>query len=568
MTKLFLIFIILIVGFANSINAQTFYVSTTDSPSIVYQLSTADCSIQKKIPNCANHILADIAIDSGQNIYLEDLPATATEPAYIYGIKPYDTTFCENLGYLIGAASSLTCDSSGIIWGVGNYVEEFNPKTGIAFLNGNWIIPAESWGDMFTYKGNFYYVGVDTNLYKINKDIYNLNGDSGLVTFYMKLPNVTGIIYGAFSINYPTETKVYLLENGSTTSSLVELDMQNKTIGPTICTYPFLVGGAAGFNCDSCSSKTHQTSCPVSVAVINQNVTICQGSSFQLKSGKVVSTAGIYNDTTKSFSGCDSMVSKINLSISPVFNKNQTITICSGSQYQLPSGKYVNMPGIYYDTTKSFAGCDSIVTKIDLANYPVFYNSQNILICPSSSFQLPTGSYTSNPGVYFDTTKNSFGCDSLITKTDLSVYPVSSFDITDSFFLGQKYTLPSGKVVNTPGNYQYILKDINGCDSIIHINLSAKSTAGCVRPVKAFTPNGDGINDVWKIFTEGCVKRTEVSVYNRWGSRVYYSANYHNDWDGNYKNNRLPDGTYYYLMNVTFYDDQTVELTGNVTIIR
>lgn len=247
---------------------------------------------------------------------------------------------------------------------------------------------------------------------------------------------------------------------------------------------------------------------------------------------------------------------------------NQNVFICSGSQFQLPSGKFINTPGIYYDTLKTLPGCDSIISNISLSIFPVNHSNQNISICPGTTYQLSSGALASAAGIYYDTIKNTLGCDSLISQVNLSVYPASSNNITDSFYLGQTYTLPSGEIVNTPGKYQYILKDAKGCDSTIDITLLAKSTAGCVKPIRAFTPNGDGLNEVWKISTEGCVKRIEVSVYNRWGNRVYYSKDYHNDWDGNYKNNRLPDGTYYYLVNVTFYDDRTVELRGNVTIMR
>lgn len=62
------------------------------------------------------------------------------------------------------------------------------------------------------------------------------------------------------------------------------------------------------------------------------------------------------------------------------------------------------------------------------------------------------------------------------------------------------------------------------------------------------TPNDDGLNDELKI---PCLSDdnpdSELLVFNEWGDRVYYAKPYKNNWKGTYKNNNLPDGTYYYL---------------------
>jgi gliding motility-associated-like protein len=87
-------------------------------------------------------------------------------------------------------------------------------------------------------------------------------------------------------------------------------------------------------------------------------------------------------------------------------------------------------------------------------------------------------------------------------------------------------------------------------------------------PMRTFTPNGDGINDVWLIAKGDCVSNLEVNVYNRWGSLVYHSDNYNNDWNGTYQDKPLPDATYYYVVQVTYPSGLLKTLTGNVTIIR
>jgi gliding motility-associated-like protein/uncharacterized repeat protein (TIGR01451 family) len=62
-----------------------------------------------------------------------------------------------------------------------------------------------------------------------------------------------------------------------------------------------------------------------------------------------------------------------------------------------------------------------------------------------------------------------------------------------------------------------------------------------------FSPNGDGVNDFFRI--EGLSKypKHELTIFNRWGNRVFHSKDYKNDWDGTWSDKQLPDGTYFYL---------------------
>lgn len=81
----------------------------------------------------------------------------------------------------------------------------------------------------------------------------------------------------------------------------------------------------------------------------------------------------------------------------------------------------------------------------------------------------------------------------------------------------------------------------------------------------AFSPNGDGINDVWMIRYLNSYPEVDVQVFDRYGQLVFHSNNYNNPWNGTRNNIPLPAGTYYYII------DRKVgasKLTGSVTIIR
>jgi gliding motility-associated-like protein len=67
---------------------------------------------------------------------------------------------------------------------------------------------------------------------------------------------------------------------------------------------------------------------------------------------------------------------------------------------------------------------------------------------------------------------------------------------------------------------------------------------------EGFSPNGDGVNDKFEI-TLSCGLTAKLTVFNRWGDRVFVSSNYQNDWAGNsnfgsFLGKALPEGTYFY----------------------
>jgi gliding motility-associated-like protein len=111
----------------------------------------------------------------------------------------------------------------------------------------------------------------------------------------------------------------------------------------------------------------------------------------------------------------------------------------------------------------------------------------------------------------------------------------------------------------------YTVSDVNGnISNVAEIQITIKSSLpeGTTVP-NAFSPNGDGENDVFII--EGAEQyQVSLHVYNRWGNIVYASDNYENTWSGfsmNVQDSRnpsrisvskeqseLPDGTYFYFI--------------------
>lgn len=86
----------------------------------------------------------------------------------------------------------------------------------------------------------------------------------------------------------------------------------------------------------------------------------------------------------------------------------------------------------------------------------------------------------------------------------------------------------------------------------------------------AFTPNNDGSNDTWDI--DDLVKFPDavIEVYDRWGQSVYRSVSYPEPWNGTLRGNgnQVPEGTYYYVIQLNDLNVNRPPLVGHVAIIR
>jgi len=91
----------------------------------------------------------------------------------------------------------------------------------------------------------------------------------------------------------------------------------------------------------------------------------------------------------------------------------------------------------------------------------------------------------------------------------------------------------------------------------------------CVKVKNAFTPNGDGINDLWEVYDQyDCLKNVTVHVFNRYGNKVFESRDYRNKWDGRYSGKSLPDATYYAVVDFMLITGRVVTIKTDLTILR
>jgi gliding motility-associated-like protein len=98
---------------------------------------------------------------------------------------------------------------------------------------------------------------------------------------------------------------------------------------------------------------------------------------------------------------------------------------------------------------------------------------------------------------------------------------------------------------------QFIVKgtDGNGCeasDSVI-VNVSNSGKLPFNVPT-AFTPNGDGKNDCFRLRSTGYIENLQFSIFNRWGQRVFFSNDPQACWDGTFKGKMQDSGGFVYLI--------------------
>lgn len=129
----------------------------------------------------------------------------------------------------------------------------------------------------------------------------------------------------------------------------------------------------------------------------------------------------------------------------------------------------------------------------------------------------------------------------------------------------------SPEPVSTPPNditYKVYAVGFNGCDNTdtVHINTVSDCWRNYSMP-NAFSPNGDGLNDVFRIVTTGDENVPGFAIFDRWGEMVFHSTKLTEPWDGTSNGKDQENGVYYYLLTAEC-EGVYETLYGTVTLLR
>lgn len=111
-----------------------------------------------------------------------------------------------------------------------------------------------------------------------------------------------------------------------------------------------------------------------------------------------------------------------------------------------------------------------------------------------------------------------------------------------------------------------VCKSIDGCIDTVRAKINVTPLTDVFIP-SAFTPNGDGKNDIFRVIAHA-VKSAEFRVYNRWGQLVFNTNDIYKGWDGNVGKAAQPSDVYVYTLRMEKADGTIVNRKGTVTLIR
>ncbi len=115
--------------------------------------------------------------------------------------------------------------------------------------------------------------------------------------------------------------------------------------------------------------------------------------------------------------------------------------------------------------------------------------------------------------------------------------------------------------------YQIDITDENTCVTTDTILMQVLKKPGYYLPT-AFTPNGDGLNDVARPYLVRMKSLKSFSVFNRWGNLIFYTTTEGEGWDGTYKGMKQDSGVYVWILEFMNNDNKLLIEKGTITIIR
>lgn len=447
--------------------------------------------------------------------------------------------------------NSVVCDQTGSIYITGHFSQgvDFDPGSG------SMILASWSGSDVFILK-----LDPSANFSWVRQIIGNGSGDYGIDIFVDAAYNVyaTGIFDGV--ADFDLGTGVYLMTpNGLRDGYLLKLAR--------------------------CTNITTST----------LNITACD--TYTLN-GQTYNATGTYMQTVLNSNGCDSIIT-LNLTIGRKFTSINA-TICEGQSYYAGGANQI-IAGIYKDTLLTSLGCDSIVTTTLIVNpkpKPDLGPDRNL--CVSATATITPGVFNtylwqdnstqpsllvSNPGTYWVTvTTIGNNCTATDTLRILAIdtIPVNFLPANQNICYGNevKISVPGYKdylwstgstlpdiSLTSFGTFYLTVKDFNDCTGTDTIIIQRANCIFIGIP-NAFTPNGDGLNDVFKPTINQAIRSYSFMVFNRYGEKIFGTNEYGTGWDGTYKGKQQNSGSYVYRITfINIFGWESVN-NGSVLLIR
>jgi len=179
------------------------------------------------------------------------------------------------------------------------------------------------------------------------------------------------------------------------------------------------------------------------------------------------SSPGTYEVIYSIFTNCIPYLYRDTIVLSSCYSSPPIIASACTS-YTAPWGTVYTQSGIYTDTLTAINGCDSVLT-VNLTITGIS-NGPTIVASACSTYTAPWGTIYNQSGLYSDTLTSVNGCDSLIFLNLTIIGTINGANIITSAC--SSYTAPWGAVYTQSGLYTDTLTSVSGCDSIVSLNLT------------------------------------------------------------------------------------------------
>lgn len=195
---------------------------------------------------------------------------------------------------------------------------------------------------------------------------------------------------------------------------------------------------------------------------------------------------------------------------------------------------------------------------------PSYTTPLRITVCPGDSYRLGNENLFSS-GSYAATLPNQNGCDSTVLL-NLTVLSEVVDTVEDYFFKGEVFRM-GRYAFRQPVNTELTFTSALGCDSLVYLKLKEYE----VYIPNAFSPNDDGVNDIFRIYgNEDKVEIISLKIFDRWGNQQYTQQEGDDfSWDGKDRYaESLKNGVYIYVVEVILHDGSRKTLSGGITVVR
>ena len=277
-------------------------------------------------------------------------------------------------------------------------------------------------------------------------------------------------------------------------------------------------------------------------------------------------------------------------------NVFEPISACVGEEVVIAGVPYTSDTTIV-DTLATSGSCLSTITY-DLTFTAASVTSLERVLCPGDSIYL-ADQWVSAAGTYRDTLVTSTGCDSIVTYDIATVdFTVDVAEVPEIVAIGDTVTLaaissgsgavdftwsPEG-IFDCPDCPEVRFTLLNattirltgtdiesGCVDSVAYTIATEACGGSYFPT-AFSPNGDGANDIYQPFLSDCtVQVLAFRVFDRWGALVHSqdeTSGPEAQWDGSISGKAAPIGVYSYYVTYRLSNGSNKMHQGHLTLVR